>query len=115
MPETAIDESLAEAQDQLNADTVLFNAHFHSARLQMDDNAYLQSVLQEMDANNIARSVLHIAEPSDLEDWVDAAPGRFLAGPAFPCWRNETGNLQTCKPAIGMEKRGPTSNGCGEI
>jgi len=95
-PEVVLDEPLAETQNQPNSVKLLFNAHFHSARLQMDDNAYLQTVLQEMDAHNIAKSVLHIAEPSDLVDWVDAAPGRFLAGPAFPCWRNEAGNLQNC-------------------
>lgn len=95
-PEAVVDEPLAEAQVQLNSDNAIFNAHFHSARLQMDDNSYLQTVLEEMDAHDIAKSVLHIAEPSDLEDWVDAAPGRFLAGPTFPCWLNEAGNLQTC-------------------
>ena len=78
------------------SETALINAHFHSALLGMDDAAYLETVLAEMDAHNFTRSVLHIAEPSDLEDWVDAAPGRFLAGPAFPCWHNETGALDKC-------------------
>ena len=86
----------AGTPDRASSNEVLFNAHFHSARLQMDDSAYLQTVLEEMDTHNIAKSVLHIAEPSDLEDWVDAAPGRFLAGPVFPCWLNEAGTLQTC-------------------
>ncbi len=85
-----------ENRNLSQTEEVLINAHFHSAYLHMDDAAYLQTVLAEMDAHNISKSVLHIAEPSDLEDWVDAAPGRFLAGPAFPCWENDTGELHSC-------------------
>jgi len=77
-------------------DAPLINAHFHSARLNMDDAAYRETVLAEMAVHNISHSVLHIGEPSDLVDWVDAAPGRFLAGPSFPCWRNDTGNFHNC-------------------
>lgn len=95
-PEPSINDERLKAQNPENSEVVVINAHFHSARLGMDDGAYLQTVLEEMDANNISKSVLHIAEPSDLEDWVDAAPERFLAGPAFPCWRNDSGDLQTC-------------------
>lgn len=95
-PEPSTEEQLVTTLDEGVAGEGVINAHFHSARLQMDDNAYLQTVLQEMDANHISKTVLHIAEPSDLEDWVDAAPERFLAGPTFPCWLNEAGTLQTC-------------------
>ncbi|GAB5456512.1 MAG: hypothetical protein Hens2KO_27410 [Henriciella sp.] len=95
-PEPPANDARLESQDQENSDEVFINAHFHSARLGMDDGVYLQTVLEEMDAHKISKSVLHIAEPSDLEDWVDAAPERFLAGPAFPCWLNEAGSLQTC-------------------
>ncbi|MEM7327385.1 MAG: hypothetical protein AAF437_01520 [Pseudomonadota bacterium] len=93
-PEPTANEERLKAQNQENSDAAIINAHFHSARLGMDDGAYLQTVLEEMDAHNISKSVLHISEPSDLEDWVDAAPERFLAGPAFPCWLNDSGDLQ---------------------
>lgn len=75
-----------------NAETAIINAHFHSAFLHMDDAAYRDEVLAEMDAHNIAWSVLHLNEKSDVEDWVEAAPGRFLAGPSFPCWQNQDGS-----------------------
>jgi hypothetical protein len=57
----------------------------HAAYLGMDDRGYLADVLAEMDENNIAVSILHINEPSDIDDWIKAAPNRFLAGPSFPC------------------------------
>ena len=69
----------------------LINAHFHSAFLEMDDAAYRRDVIEEMDAHGIAVSVLHLNEESDLADWVDTTPGRFLAGPSFPCWENVEG------------------------
>ena len=77
-------------------DEAIINSHFHAAYLGMDDQTYLETVLSEMTAHNIEASVLHIYEPSDLEDWVDRAPGRFLAGPAFPCWENQDGELHAC-------------------
>ena len=88
-------ESTDVVEGQASGHTII-NSHFHAAYLHMDDQAYLQTVLAEMEEHRIAKSVLHIAEPSDLEDWVDAAPGKFLAGPAFPCWKNETGDFQSC-------------------
>ena len=63
----------------------IFNAHMHATFVGMDDAAYRAEVLAEMDAANIARSVLFINEISDIADWGEAAPGRFLIGPTFPC------------------------------
>lgn len=81
----------SKAALEIGDSTSIVNAHMHAAFLAMDDAAYRERVLQEMDAQNITRSVLHMNEESDIEDWVDAAPGRFLAGPSFPCWQNEDG------------------------
>ena len=63
----------------------ILNAHMHATFVSMDDAAYRAEVLAEMDAANIARSVLFINEISDIADWGEAAPGRFLIGPTFPC------------------------------
>ena len=74
----------------------IINSHMHSAYLDMDDAAYRQQVLEEMDALNIRQSVLHLNEPEDIEDWVEAAPGRFLAGPVFPCFA-DGGDRRSCR------------------
>lgn len=63
----------------------IFNAHMHATFVGMDDATYRAEVLAEMDAANIARSVLFINEISDIADWGEAAPRRFLIGPTFPC------------------------------
>lgn len=74
----------------------IFNAHMHAAAPGDDDAAYLEAVLAEMDAAGITRSVLHISEVSDIADWGAAAPGRFLMGPMFPCWRSRSGAFPAC-------------------
>ncbi len=38
-----------------------------------------------MDAEGIVLSLLHINEPGDVQGWLEAAPGRFIGGPAMPC------------------------------
>jgi uncharacterized protein len=38
-----------------------------------------------MDAEGIVLSLLHVNEPGDVEGWLQAAPGRFIGGPAMPC------------------------------
>ena len=72
------------------------NSHMHAAYLGMDDREYLADVLAEMDENNIEIAVLHINEPSDIDDWIKAAPGRFLAGPAFPCVKTGRNGHSSC-------------------
>lgn len=86
--ETPIPNSVADLEDP----TRVFNAHMHAAFIDMDDATYRAQVLAEMEANNISKSVLHLNEVSDLEDWVAAEPDRFLAGPSFPCWQNQDGS-----------------------
>ncbi|MEM7503881.1 MAG: hypothetical protein AAF417_17655 [Pseudomonadota bacterium] len=75
----------------------IINSHMHSAYLGMDDAGYRQQVLEGMDALNIRQSVLHLNEPEDIEDWVEAAPGRFLAGPAFPCFAEAGEENRSCR------------------
>ena len=38
-----------------------------------------------MDAEGIVLSLLHLNEPGDVKGWLEAAPGRFIGGPAMPC------------------------------
>lgn len=63
----------------------IIDMHYHAAWPASDDAAELRSTLDEMDKHGIVLSALHINEPSDVADWVIAAPGRFVAGPMFPC------------------------------
>lgn len=75
----------------------IINSHMHAAYLGMDDAAYRQQVLEEMEALNIERAVLHLNEPSDIDDWVLAAEGRFMAGPAFPCFAERADGSRSCR------------------
>lgn len=63
----------------------IIDVHRHAAWPGSDEQAALAEHLREMDRNGIVLSVLHINEPSDIDTWSHAAPGRFLAGPMFPC------------------------------
>lgn len=72
------------------------NSHMHAAPLGRDDAAYREHVLAEMDAHDIGYSVLHLFEPADVAVWLDGAPGRFLAGPVFPCWHRDDGTPFLC-------------------
>lgn len=83
----------APSLDSPSSAPPIFNAHMHAAFVGMDDAAYRREVVAEMDANGISRSVLHLNEYSDLDDW--SSP-RFMAGPAFPCWANEKGERTGC-------------------
>ncbi len=92
----ACSEAQVASDSGTSATEPIINTHMHAARLEMDDANYRNQVLAEMDAHNISKALLHLNEASDVEDWVHAAPGRFLAGPAFPCWQNEEGQQQIC-------------------
>ncbi|MEE2690727.1 MAG: amidohydrolase family protein [Pseudomonadota bacterium] len=79
----------------------VINAHMHASWPAFDDAEYRAQVVQEMRDNNIVLAVLHVNEPSDLDDWSRAEPGLFVAGPAFPCPTN-TGDLKhECFPGSG--------------
>jgi len=82
--------------DSRKDQTAVFNSHMHAAYLGMDDAAYLKDVLAEMDANDIEVSVLHINEPGDVDAWIKAAPGKFLAGPMFPCFESGRDSRLSC-------------------
>ncbi len=72
------------------------NAHMHASYLGDSDADYRADVLTDMRSNNIAVSVLHLNEASDIDDWVRAAPGKFLAGPSFPCFQSDASGRRSC-------------------
>ena len=92
---TATGALSGEIENGLRAPPVI-NAHLHTAYLGMDDADYLQDVLQEMDDNGVQIAVLHINEPDDIDDWIHAAPGLFLAGPVFPCFVDGDSGERSC-------------------
>ncbi|PWE16498.1 hypothetical protein DDZ18_12050 [Marinicauda salina] len=75
----------------------MIDAHLHAAQIWEDDAAVRERVLESMDRNGVDLAALHLFEASDIEDWVRVAPDRFLAGPMFPCWRDESGEWDRCE------------------
>ena len=63
----------------------IIDVHRHASWPGDDDAPALAAALAEMDANGIVLSLLYINEPGDVAGWLDAAPGRFIGGPAMPC------------------------------
>lgn len=63
----------------------IIDSHAHAGWPGTDDADQRAQRLAEMDANGVALSVLFITTPDDLEKWAAKAPGRFIAGPMFPC------------------------------
>lgn len=76
----------------------IIDMHRHAAWPGSDDAAYRQGTLAEMDAHSIVLAVLSLTEPGDVPAWVEAAPGRFLAGPMLPCPRNLDAPRYSCFP-----------------
>lgn len=74
----------------------IIDVHWHAPRPAIDDEEARAKRLAEMDTNNVVLSLLYMTEPGDLEDWTEAVPGRFLAGPALPCWPNSAGPAFYC-------------------
>lgn len=74
----------------------IIDIHWHAPRPAEDDPAARAARLAEMEANGIVLSALYMTEPSDLDDWAAEAPGRFIAGPALPCWPNTAGPAYYC-------------------
>lgn len=66
----------------------VIDVHRHASWPGTDDAAYRERTLAEMDAHHVVLGLLSLTEYSDVADWVDAAPGRLLAGPLLPCPRN---------------------------
>lgn len=63
----------------------IIDVHKHASWPGTDDAPARAALLAEMNAERIALSVLHINEPGDVKGWLEAAPGRFIGGPAMPC------------------------------
>ena len=63
----------------------IIDVHRHASWPGEDDSAPRVGLLAEMDEENIVLTLLSINEPSDVQTWLEAAPGRFLGGPAMPC------------------------------
>ena len=74
----------------------IIDVHRHAAWPGSDDAAYRSKVLEELDENGVVMSLLHLNEPTDVEDWAVAEPERFIAGPMFPCPRNRAEPLYRC-------------------
>jgi hypothetical protein len=76
----------------------IIDVHKHASWPGADDAASRAALLAEMDAHNIVLSLLHINEPGDIEGWLQAAPGRFIGGPAMPCPPTPQPPLWRCFP-----------------
>lgn len=76
----------------------VIDVHRHSSWPDSDDAAYRARTLAEMDANGVVLALLSLTETSDVQTWVEAAPGRFLAGPKVPCPRNLSEPRYRCFP-----------------
>src|SRR5688572_10194006 len=72
-------------RDRPIRDQPIIDVHKHASWPGADDAVAREALLTEMDAERIVLSVLYINEPSDVKDWLEAAPGRFIGGPAMPC------------------------------
>lgn len=74
----------------------VIDVHRHASWPGSDDAAYRARTLAEMEANGVVLALLSFTEAGDVEAWVDAAPGRFLAGPLLPCPRNRSEPRYRC-------------------
>ncbi len=63
----------------------VIDVHRHASWPGADDQPALEAAMAEMDANGIMLSLLYVNEPGDRVGWLEAAPGRFIGGPALPC------------------------------
>ena len=63
----------------------IIDVHRHASWPGADDASARAGALAEMDANGIVLALLFINEPGDVSGWLEAAPGRFIGGPAMPC------------------------------
>ena len=81
MPHSAAATAAAEPQPF----RPVIDVHKHAAWPGADDAPVRAALLAEMDAEGIVLSLLHINEEEDVQEWLQAAPGRFIGGPAMPC------------------------------
>src|SRR5688572_33096173 len=76
----------------------VIDVHKHASWPGADDAAARAALLAEMDAEHIVLSFLHINEPGDVQGWLQAAPGRFIGGPAMPCSPTPNEPFYRCFP-----------------
>ena len=60
----------------------IIDVHRHASWPGTSDAEPRAALLADMDAEGIVLSLLHINEPDDVQGWIEAAPGRFIGGPA---------------------------------
>jgi hypothetical protein len=97
----------------------VIDVHKHASWPGADDASARNALLAEMDAEHIVLSVLFLNEPGDVQGWLQAAPGRFIGGPAMPCPPTSQEPFYRCFPetkgwpAIEWVLRGMVSGGIG--
>ena len=74
----------------------VIDVHRHASWPGDADAPALAEALAEMDAEGIVLALLHINEPGDVSGWLEAAPGRFIGGPAMPCPVNRRAPYRRC-------------------
>src|SRR5687768_9059745 len=86
--------ALAEAQPA----QPIIDVHRHASWPGEDDAAPRTEMLREMDSEGVVLALLHTNEPSDVQAWLRAAPGRFVGGPAMPCSTSHREPFFRCFP-----------------
>ena len=95
-PTDSESQESATSQYKTESDRRIINAHMHTSDLGQSDSEYLAEVLEEMECNGIEKTVLHLNEASDIDEWLRAAPGKFIAGPSFSCVPLGGGRSESC-------------------
>src|SRR5690606_36338598 len=62
-----------------------------------DDAGELRQTLEAMDENRIVLALLFANEADDVALWGEAAPGRFMLGPSFPCVVRNRAGATSCQ------------------
>ena len=77
----------------------VIDVHRHGAWPDGDDAFYLAKTLSTMADNGVRLSVISLTDYEDVETWVDAAPGAFIAGVMVGCPRNAAEPRYKCFPS----------------
>jgi uncharacterized protein len=88
----------ASAAGQRSARLPIIDVHRHASWPGTSDAPERAALLAAMDAEGIVLSLLHINEPGDVPGWLEAAPGRFIGGPAMPCPQTAKEPFYRCFP-----------------
>jgi hypothetical protein len=86
----------APAVAQRPARQPIIDVHRHASWPGTSDAEQRAALLADMDAEGIVLSLLHINEPGDVQGWLQAAPGRFIGGPAMPCPQTQEAPFYRC-------------------